>query len=459
MKKTLKSFNLLLMIPLLIFLSTVSISAEQADDQTIIIKNIKTVIDGVTKRQALLEEIKLFEGKQFDNYDSLVHFMNESTQDLINMRVFEKAEYELEELGTVDGLREFTVTLSVIDTWNIYPIPYPKYDSNTGFRLGLKFYYFNAFGSLTDFTFFMNMDITENTAKGIWEVPNWHLTPGLSGFNLWGQDFSLELSHKFRTYKKYDSGILQQEYTLHNTSISLGTKLYLPLDFYYTMNPRLGFNYGETELMVDKNSIPLPDAGVEKDYSFSEFSWNHSIGFDNIDWIGNFRNGFSAYISNTLNVSSDLNAAKPVDFSSQLGAGMTFFWRLNRIFNLSSQIKGIWSFNKELTGLGSNLRGVLDDYMYGYLGAFMSIDLNISVIDWDGVGEIQLRPFFEMGIVGKENTAFDINNDFAYTAGADFVLYLDKLNSMQARATLAFDLSNPDWNTNYEIDITSSLSY
>jgi hypothetical protein len=250
---------------------------------------------------------------------------------------------------------------------------------------------------------------------------------------------------------------LQQEYTIHNSSISIGTRLYLPLDFYYTMSPRLIFSYRRQQLERDNNGDPLI---TDDDYEFANISWIHSIGFDNLDWRGNFREGFSANISNSLTGSYSLN--NDVSFSLGLGTNVKAFWIINKFLNLSGQINGVYSYNSEMTGLGSYLRGVRDAFMYGYLGAFMSVDLNISVIDRDGVGENQIRPFFEMGIVGKENSSFDLLNDFAYTTGADFVLYLDKLNSIQARATFGVDLSNTykwnDWNK-YEIDITSSLSY
>jgi hypothetical protein len=376
------------------------------------------------------------------------------------MRVFEQAEYTLDQTGTNENSNEYTVELTVRDTWNIYPIPYPKYDSNSGFRLGMKFYYFNALGTLTDFTLFSNMDISYSDEKGEWEIPDWTIYPGLSGINIWGQDFSLQLGQYYSTTQKYDSGELQQEYSLHNTSMSLGTTLYMPYDFYYSMSPTVAFSYGLSELEKDKNGDTLPEYGEEIDYSPVSFSWNHSIGYSGIDWIGNFREGFSVSLSNSLAVGSVVDSTDTLGFSAGFGLGGKAFWIINKHLNLSTKVSTILS-SKEQTGLGDNLRGVIDDYMYGYMGAFASIDLNISVIDWDGVGEIQVRPFFEMGIVDKEDEAFDLDNDFAYTTGADFVLYLDKMNSMQARATLGMDLSNYAWSDwdKYEITITSALSY
>lgn len=443
-------------ISLLLSTITITLTAEPLEKKAVI-TSIETEIDGTTKRKYLIREIALFEGKEFPGYDSLVEYMEERTQDLINMRVFEMAEYELVETGSDDQKTEYTIILRVRDTWNIYPIPYPKYSSNTGFRLGLKFFYFNAFGTLMDFQLFTGMNLDKNTAKDKWEISDWNVTPSLEGIKLWDQDFNVSLNQSFSTIKKYDSGILQQEFTVHTTSAAIGTRLYLPLDFYYSMKPSLSFNYGIQELKFDNDGLLLPQFNTAIDYEFSNFTFTHALGYDCLDWIGNFREGFSVFISNTLTASYNLE--EDVTFKSGITTGANVFWIINKHLNFSSQINGAFSHNYVMTGMGSYLRGVVDDYMYGYLGLFMSIDLNISVFDWDGVGEIQIRPFFEIGVIDKRNTAFDLEDDFAYTTGADFVLYLDKLNSMQARATIGFDLSNPDWSSRYEIDITSSVSY
>jgi len=458
MKNTHKRIYLTTLISLLFTVATVNLTAESINKKAVITK-IETEIDGTTKQKYLLEEIDLYEGKEFTDYDSLIEYLDDSTQNLINMRVFELAEYELDKTGTNSIRDEYTVTIRVRDTWNIYPIPYPKYDSNTGLRLGLKFFYFNAFGSLMDFQLFTGMNLDKNHAKDEWEVSHWNVSPSLSGVNIWGKDFSFSLNQSFTTVRKYDSGDLQQEFTVHNSSFNLGTRFYLPLDFYYSVKTGFGFNYGIKELSIDNDGNPLPQFGKDIDYEFANLSLSHEIGYDCLDWIGNFREGFSVHFSNSLTASYDLE--DDVTFKAGLGAGAKYFWILNKHFNLSTQINGLYSYNHEMTGMAAYLRGVRDDFMHGYLGAFLSVDMNISVIDWDGVGEIQVRPYFEIGAVGKRNKAFNLENDLAYTTGADFVLYLDKLNSMQARATIGVDLSNPDWSDSdkYELEITSSVSY
>ena len=126
MNMTQKKYKLLTMILLIFIALTVNLTAQSTENKAIITK-IKTVIDGTTIRKFLLEEIQIFEGKEFDNLEALEDFMEESTQDLINMRVFEMAEYTLENTGDDGDFTQYTVTLLIRDTWNIYPIPTPTH--------------------------------------------------------------------------------------------------------------------------------------------------------------------------------------------------------------------------------------------------------------------------------------------------------------------------------------------
>ncbi|MBN2656122.1 MAG: hypothetical protein JXR86_03620 [Spirochaetales bacterium] len=458
---------------LLMTTRTFVLIAETAD-KSITISDIRTEIDGNTKEDSLLKEMGLYIGRDFESYEDLVNFMDVAVQNLINMRVFELIEYSLEKEEASDAADEYTVYLNIRDSFTLYPIPYPKYNSNTGWRIGFKTYYYNAFGRLVDILLFTNMDIQNNEAKGHWEIPSWHITPAIEGIDLWGQDFRIELSHKFGTFKKIgdfgnEENILLQEYTLHNTSLSMGTKIFLPLDFYYRADPRLGFYYGLKELQTDASrggaAVPyFEDPAITPVYDVLDFSWDHAIGYDTIDWIGNFRQGFSASIGNILSLSSDLNEENPVNFTSEINAQAKYFWRISKHFNFSTMAEGIISFRKEMTSLGSHLRGVRDDLMFGDKALFWSVDMNISVLDWEGKAEAQVRPFFNLGYVRNDfNTGLtdEDRNMFAYGAGADFVLYLDKLKALQARGTIAVDLSQYNWDDGdkYEIEVTTSLSY
>ena len=100
--------------------------------------------------------------------------------------------------------------------------------------------------------------------------------------------------------------------------------------------------------------------------------------------------------------------------------------------------------------------------MFGKGGLFYSNDLNFAVIKWEGVGEAQFQPFFDIGFASEEGTSIDWGEDLRYSTGADFILYLDKLKGLHARASVGVDLSSDlpfsDLGK-YGLEITSSLAY
>jgi hypothetical protein len=443
------------MILFILFIIAIDVSLfadEQKKEIIVTINSIETIIDGSTIRRYLLEEMDLEENMPFESYQSMISFLDDKIQDLLNMRVFEEAEYSLSEASETELEYDYNLIITIKDSWNIFPFPYPKYTTNDGFKLGLKFFYYNMFGTLRDFKLTTNINLAPDEINGDWEIPSWTIAPSISGVSIGNFDFSLTLSQEYNTEKIYKSGELQQKYTWDSTSFTMDTTVALPRNFYYSFGPSLSFDYGIKEVEG------LPSSGEEISKNFSNLSWSHSIGYNNINWIGNLREGFASDISNKLTASADLDQS--MTYTARMGTETSYFWYINNHFNFSTRFIGMWS-NHQMLGLGSNLRGLLDGYMYGYLGGFLSLDMNISVIDWDKVGEVQIRPFFDIGIVDKRDEPFDLENDFAYTTGADFVLYLDKIKSLQARATIGINLSQYEWSDSakYGLDISSSLSY
>ena len=61
----------------------------------------------------------------------------------------------------------------------------------------------------------------------------------------------------------------------------------LPEHFYYSFGPYITFNYGITELKTDSQNNVLPQFGDKIEKEFSNLTWSHGLGYDNINWIGN----------------------------------------------------------------------------------------------------------------------------------------------------------------------------
>jgi hypothetical protein len=314
------------------------------------------------------------------------------------------------------------------------------------------------FGTLINFQLDTNFNIDNNEAKDKWEIPSWTISPSVSGIRLWELDFSISILQEYDTYKEYENdGELLQEYTWYMTRIVFGSTLDLPYNLYYSFGPYMTFNYGITELETDSHNHTLANFGETIEKEFSNLSWKHSFGYDDVNWVGNFRSGFAAEISNLMTISSDLE--RNITYSSALGSTIMYFRIINERYNFSARVSDfVSSIERDTSDL---LRGVNTGYMFGISGIFLNLDLNISLSDWDTVWEIQLRPFFDVGIVNQEFEEYDSESDLGYTTGADLVLYLDRWKSLQMRGTIGIDLAHFEWNDSdkYEVLISGDLTY
>ena len=443
MKKTdIKKFALLLNI--LIF------PAIFAEEQHII-ENFDINIDGTTKERALRKEMNLKEGQVFITYEDLVAAVSDQEQDLINTRVFNPGGVQMHprKIRTEEETNYYTVDIFLEDTWTILPIPYPKYETGVGFRVGLKLFYDNALGSMNNFYLGMNLDLQWDEEEESFTPGSWTFNPQLNDVKIGDKEYNFGLMFRYaETQKTEADGTVIEEHNYYNSDFSISTKYDLGHDYFYRINPSIGFNYGDSGFNYEKEPYYL--------------KFSHSGGYSAVDWKKNFREGFSLTAGNSVAYvfrpdSEDSNGMK-----FTIDAEERYYKILHKRLNYTNRLYGVFSFQDELSGMDEYLRGPTNSSMYGISGVFMSHDLTVGVIQWEGVGEAQFQPFFDMGLTKREGEAFDREQDFRYGTGADFILYLDKLNSLHARGTLAVDLSNDLAFTDfdkYEIIITSSLSY
>lgn len=407
-------------------------------------------IDGQTRESALIREMDLKEGDEFEDLASLEKAVARQEQDLINLRVFNDVSLTLSE-GVRDGeTTVYSVMVKAEDSWTIYPIPYPKYSSDDGFRLGLKTYYDNAFGTLNDLYLGLNITFRDDEYYDQWKVTQWTFNPQYNGVKIGPLTYDFSFMQEYAIDEKKEDGVLLERYNFHSSSVSVATRINFGQEnkFYYRIQPSIGANYAYSGLGYEGNEEPL------------FLGFNHSTGYSKVDWMGNFRQGFSTSAGNTLRYVR--NPVKADEFKTSIDGNVNYYRILHPRLNYTTRLYGVMSLNDELTGLGSNLRGVEGSTMYGRGGLFYSNDLNIAVIKWEDVGEAQFQPFFDIGFARKEGTELDWGEDLRYSTGADFILFLDKLKGLHARASIGVDLSSDlpfsDLGK-YGIEITSSLAY
>lgn len=443
-----RKFTLILTIILL--LTPVVISAADEAEGVHRLQGYEFEIDGTTREKALIREMDLKAGSEFQDLESLQSAVNRQEQDLVNLRVFNEVSLSLSE-GVSEGEdRVYTVLVKAEDSWTIYPIPYPKFSSDDGFRLGIKTYYDNAFGTLNDLYLGLNVTFRNDEYYDKWKVTQWTINPQLNGVKMGRLEYDFSFMQEYAIDEKKEDGVLVERYNYHSTSASVGTRLNFGKQnkFYYRIQPSIGANYGYSGLGYEGNEEPI------------FLGFNHSGGYSRVDWVGNFRQGFSSSLGNSLRYVR--NPTDKDEFKSSIDGNANYYRIIHPRINYSTRISGVMSLNDELTGLGSYLRGVEGSTMYGRGGLFYSNDFNFAVIKWKGVGEAQFQPFFDIGFAVEQGGKMDWSEDLRYSTGADFILYLDKLKGLHARASIGVDLSSDlpfnDLNK-YGLEITSSLAY
>ena len=104
-------------------------------------------IFGTTQDYALAQQVPVDTKKVFNSQEELETYISDYKTKLNNLRAFEEIEvnYDFEETDTLILVK---LKIFVKDSFHLFAIPGPKYDSNTGLILKLKIKDSNFLGSL-----------------------------------------------------------------------------------------------------------------------------------------------------------------------------------------------------------------------------------------------------------------------------------------------------------------------
>lgn len=130
------------------------------------------LIVGKTRSSSLSERVGNV-GSTFESVEDLEAFLGERRQDLLNMRLFTDADFTYVMEQRVPDHYDVKVTFLVHDASSLFILPYPKYDSNYGFKLGLKFYDKNVGGNFTNLYAYAGFSQQNNTVRdgdADWEI-------------------------------------------------------------------------------------------------------------------------------------------------------------------------------------------------------------------------------------------------------------------------------------------------
>jgi hypothetical protein len=461
-----------------------------ADTAVYVIRKIDFNITGRSRPYALRYHGKFREGEEFTGRPALEFYIRDRTQLLVNQRVLKDDVSIVHILGEPesDGKIPVYLVVTVSDTWNIMAFPKPLWDSNDGFDLTLKARDYNFFGTMSpiridlgyqlntrkesNFNFLLDTDIPFSAMGFNWnlnfdnqfdyswrEALGYINTSGISMELPWRRStFIIDATHEINWYPKngtWEQALYGKFFEGLVNSISFGADWRVPTginvansgELIYTPEIRQNFNYnpGGSDIQEWR----------EFRHSYAT-SFNQTLGFGRVDWIGNFRSGLDVYFSN----SNSYNYIRRVwDNSYTINAAGHFL--LTDYFGVTSRLQlrhWFLNFPRDLYyNAGDVLRGVLNDDIAADLMFSLNLEfpfrLSFRPSKWfmnSKLGifnfDLFLSPILDIALVHLPRPVNDQKTFGAYYAGGlEILVFPDIMRSLYLRLSVGIDLDKFFW--------------
>lgn len=451
---------------------------------------------GTTNSYALEQKVEINKKRIFEDELSFQKYIDDYTQRLKNTRVFQKVEvdYSYSE-PDINGIRAVTLFVNTEDSIHILAVPYPKYDSNSGFSFKLKGKDNNFLGSLNEMAAEINFSLKDSGSEdsknkigfaisydhpfkaGLFNAtfinshsfsynfdastPEWNAKTGLK-LELPFKKHSLvwEVDQSFiknLDYKKYNDEMYFKEYLDFSIPITIKE-----IDGFgkikYTPDTSLTYNWdfdGINKLNTDLSS-PIIQIG-------------HSISAERIDWNNRLRDGLSISLANTYSFNTQRIMFTPV-ISTEIKAFKTiYFTDMDNVFKCLGFATDFYAFiniedphGKYImsngTNIGSRLRGIRDDLKYddtdykmcNVISAFvLNLDMPVHFFSTSFETkflnklniDVQISPFIDIALTHNKITDrwYDPRDGF-YCGGLEILVYPLKWSGFVVRASAGVDL-------------------
>lgn len=466
------------------------------------------LVDGITRKTDIERTLPIDKNKVFNNLDEIEIYAKDYEQKLLNTRLFTTAEVKYNTEKYTDDVFNVSLEIKVIDSKHFICIPYPKYDSNEGFILKLK---------MKDTNFIATMNPMESELSFTFEQKN-----GSTRFKP-GATFVYNLPFKIGIVNASWNNDYAFKYTLvenisewnMNTGFTFSIPLqYISFDFNFTQASVRDLDYlkyGDDTYFTEKASFSSPikldtinnwgdilytpkiayvwnwdKDGINihnEDLSSPLLTFSHGISTKRINWIGNFRQGLSLNLEQSIAYDFLVNEFKP-GISGEILAFKAFTH-----FGINGRLYAYGNIGKS-EKIGNRLRGIKDEQYFSkntnYSDSFacktssaliLNLDFPIKLfsMNWKKAKvlnfEVQVSPFIDIALMDNKatGTGFYYKDGF-YTAGFEVLVFPEKWNSIQLRASAGIDLSknllknvlNTSWRDNasmFEILIGIGLFY
>jgi len=384
-------------------------------DDSVTIGKIITEIESKTKRTALLNELLIHEGDEFESLAELEFILHSRADQLAKRRLFKDFSWNI----SAEDPQAVVISIHITDSFTLLPRPIFKYSSNKGITLGLNLEYFNAFGTLTD-----------QSLKGYW-------SPNETLFELKVANIALGPFHMETSFNQFDgltrygdpTGNILLEY--RNSKSEILISLDMPLSrgnpWIYNFSPIFSWLYNyRYDTIVSPTLVERT-----RNEGFTP-GLNHSIFIDQVKWIGNFRKGIFYDLRN-----ENLWYINSRNNDIYLESDLKAYYPLNSWFEVSGRLGGFYAFDNPRKDAGDRLRGVVDYMTWGDWGAFFSFQTNFKVID-NSLFSLHLRPFTDIGYV-YSNEWGNGPESWEYCVGATTIIYIPAIPSLTLNIDWGWD--------------------
>ena len=486
----------------------------QIKDVTYDIEGCGAKIFGRTQDYAISHEVPVDTKKVFNDISELNTYLDDYRTKLNNLRAFEtiQVDYTFDEQTENESICDVNLIVSVKDSFHLFAIPGPKYDSNTGLTFKLKIKDSNFLGTLNTLSsdFYILLPTNESdgnkTEFGLNCSADYPFKAGIFDA-VWLNDFGLS-------------------YTLGNDmpewNIRTGLRLILPFErtsLIVETNQRIVNNfaykqYNDSLYFVNdlKFSVPLIITQMDyfgnlyyTPYSSASVNWDfdgiskqnsslsspiltfgHELSFGRTDWNQNLRTGFTLSLDNYYSYNFQRQRFYPVlELNTKAFKKIDLFEDsyILRDFGIATNLRCFtFLFNPEKDkyifgdgkSIGQYLRGIRDSQEYKGTGfsslrptsaLILNLDLPVHLFSTNfSKGflrycnfEMQLSPFVDMALCYNKitQTYFNIKDGF-YAGGLEVIVYPLKWSGITIRGSVGIDVGrkflsnyiNMDWREN-----------
>lgn len=409
----------------------VLIGPDPAPPGALRIVDISFDASGISRERALLLVSGLSEDAVFADAEELEAALLRARQDLMNRRVFDGIVVSWAPVPAPDDAAAdatpgteipVAVHFAVDDGWTLLPIPFYRYNTNTGHNPFVVLYWDNAFGTLTDFGF------SAGYYSRDWVTPfRWDVRLDWRRIRLWNRTWNVSLDQIFFTEEQASpAGEVEFAYSGYDTSFSVGTSFRLSEWLRYSLSPSLSATYGyETVVSHPDETVPSDQLNV---------GLSHGLSTGRTDWIGNLRRGWGAGVSQSVSLD-----ARSGSLGMTLGASGSRHWLPLRRVSPGVRARVRHNVFENSLSQGGGIRGVADNRVFGQTLLTVNSQLSVTALDIRRVLELQVVPFVDVALARKQGRAVG-GDDLFMGFGADLLLFPDFLRGFEARGSFGFDV-------------------